>query len=162
MTNIYALSEELQKFFANLPDTGELTDEDLATYSELQENIDEKIKWTAYAYLNLQGDLDAITAQIDRLTKLKKSKELHMERIKKLINFGMELEHSNAKDFGDVRIGYTKSTGTVVDDESLVPEEYKKIETKVKVDVALAKKALQAGTKIAGIRLEERKNLNIK
>jgi len=160
--NIYEISQELQYFLSSLPDTGELSDEDLALYSELTEAKDNKIKSTAYAYHNLQAELDGITAQIKRLTDLKKSKEVNQNRIKRLIDFGMSLEKTEKLDLGDVKIFYTKSTGTVVSDESLVPDEYKKEKTVISIDLVEAKKAINAGIEVAGIHLEERKNLQIK
>lgn len=160
--NIYELSKELEQFLANLPESGELSDEDLAIYSELAEMKDGKIKSTAYAYLNLQAELDGIQAQIDRLNNLKKSKQSQQDRVKKLIDFGMSLENSEKLDFGDLKVYYTKSTGTVVDDESLVPEEFKKEKIVVSVDLVKAKEALKSGQEVAGIHLEDRRNLQVK
>jgi len=158
--NIYQISQELENFLNNLPDTGELSEDDLALYAELTEIKENKIKSTAYAYHNLQAELDGITAQIKRLTELKKSKENQQARIKKLIEFGMNLENTEKLDFGDVTLRFSKSVGTVVDDESLVPDEFKKV--KYTVDLTKAKEAIKNGVEVAGVRLEERKNLLIK
>lgn len=160
--NIYEISQELNEFLTNLPESGELSDEDLALYAELQEAKEGKIKNTALAYFNLQSELDGIQAQIDRPNTLKKSKQGQQDRIKKLIDYGMSLEHTEKLDFGDVRVYYTKSTGTVVVDDSIVPDEFKREKLTVSVDLAKAKEALKAGEEVPGIVLEERKNLQIK
>ena len=162
MSNIYEISRELETFLAALPDTGELSDEDMATYSELLEEKDNKIKSTAYAYLNLKAKLEGIKTEIDRIGKLKKSVELHMGRIEKLITFGMELENADNKDFGDLKVYFTRSVGTVVDDQEAVPEEYIKSKVVTSVDLTAAKEAIKNGETISGIHLEERRNLQIK
>jgi alpha-N-acetylglucosamine transferase len=162
MTNIYELSKELEDFLLSLPETGELDDEALARYSEINGEIEDKIKSTTYAYFNLTSEIEAIMTQIERIKKLKESKDRQAERVKKLIDFGMRLNKLDKLDFGDAKISYTKSTGTVIDDESLVPEEYKKTKTVVSVDIAKAKEALKNGVAVEGIHLEERSNLQIK
>lgn len=160
MTNIYQLSQELQDFFDSLPDTGELDDEALARYAELNDMTQDKLKSTAYAYLNLKSKSEAIASEIKRLTELKKSNDVQMARVEKLIDFGMDLLKSEKQDFGSVVVGYRKSTGTVITDESLVPDEFKKI--KYSVDLAKAKEVLKAGGEVEGIKLENRSNLYIK
>lgn len=160
MTNIYQLSQELQDFFDSLPDTGELDDEALARYAELNDMTQDKLKSTAYAYLNLKSKLEGVLSEYKRLEKLKKSLESQMNRVKSLLVFGMELVKADNKDFGDIRIGFTPSVGTIITDESLVPDEFKKVE--YKIDLAKAKEVLKNGGKVAGIQLEERKNLFIR
>lgn len=158
--NIYNISKELQAFFDSLPDTGELDEEALARYSELHDMADDKLKMTAYVYLNLKCKQEAITAEIKRLQDLKKSNDSQMARVEKLIDFGMGLLKADKKDFGNLVVGYRKSTGTVITNEDLVPDDFKKI--KYTVDLAKAKEVLKNGGEVAGVQLEERKNLFIK
>jgi hypothetical protein len=160
MSNIYEISKELENFLATLPETGELSDEDLAIYAELHQIADEKIKSTAYAFLNLKSKLETIKSELDRIAKLKKSVESQMNRIERLVEFGMELDKTESKDFGSLRVYFTKSIGTVVDDESLVPMEFCKV--KYTVDLTKAKEVLKKGGIVEGVRLEARKNLQIK
>lgn len=158
--NIYEISQELESFLNSLPDTGELDEEALARYAELHDMTEDKLKSTAYAYLNLKAKSDGIANEIKRLQDLKKSNDSQMTRVEKLLDFGMGLLKSDKQDFGSVQVGYRKSTGTIVTDEDLVPDEFKKI--KYTVDLAKAKEVLKAGGEVAGVRLEERKNLFIK
>ena len=160
MTNIYEISQELQAFFDSLPDTGELDEEALARYAELHDMAQDKLKSTAYAYLNLKAKSDGIANEIKRLQDLKKSNDSQMARVEKLLDFGMNLIKSEKQDFGSVQVGYRKSTGTIITDEDLVPDEFKKI--KYTVDLVKAKEVLKNGGEVAGIKLEERKNLFIK
>jgi hypothetical protein len=158
--NIYEISQELESFLNSLPDTGELDEEALARYAELHDMTEDKLKSTAYAYLNLKAKSDGIASEIKRLQDLKKSNDTQMARVEKLLDFGMGLIKSEKQDFGSVQVGYRKSTGTIVTDEDLVPDEFKKI--KYTVDLARAKEVLKAGGEVAGVQLEERKNLFIK
>jgi hypothetical protein len=158
--NIYEISKELEQFLNSLPESGELDDEALAKYAELHEMKDDKIKSTAYAYLNLKAQLEGVMSELKRLADRKKSIDSQMARIEKLINFGMELEKAEKKDFGNVVVGYRKSVGTIITDEDSVPDEFKKV--KFTVDLAKAKEVLKNGGEVAGVQLEERKNLFIK
>jgi hypothetical protein len=160
MPNIYEISKELEQFLNSLPESGELDDEALAKYAELHGMVDDKIESTVYAYLNLKAQLEGVTAEIKRLTDRKKSIDSQMAIIEKLINFGMELEKAEKKDFGNVVVGYRKSVGTIVTDEDSVPDEFKKV--KYSVDLAKAKEVLKNGGEVAGIELENRKNIFIK
>lgn len=158
--NIYELSKELQDFFDSLPDTGELDEEALARYAELNDMTQDKLKSTAYAYLNLKAQLEGVTSEYKRIEKLKKSLESQAERVKKLIVFGMELIKSDKQDFGNVKLSFTPSVVATIVDESLVPKEF--IKTEYKVDLAGAKEVLKNGGKVAGIRLDKKSNLQIK
>lgn len=160
MTNIYQLSQELQDFFDSLPDTGELDEEALARYAELNDMTQDKLKSTCYAYLNLKAKSEGIASEIKRLQDLKKSNDVQMARVEKLIDFGMSLIKSEKQDFGSVVVGYRKSTGTIITDEEAITDEFKKI--KYTIDLVKAKSILQAGGEVAGIKLENRKNLFIK
>jgi len=160
--NIYAISKELQDFLSLLPESGELSDEDMALYAELVDMKDDKIKSTAHAYLNLKAKAEGIKTEIDRINKLKKSVENNMQRIMKLVAFGMGLENTDSKDFGDLKVYFTKSIGTIIDDELLVPEDYKQTKTVVSVDLMAIKEAIKNGETVEGAHLEERKNLQIK
>lgn len=158
--NIYNISQELQLFLNSLPDTGELDEEALARYAELNDMTQDKLKSTAYAYLNLKAKSEGIASEIKRLTELKKSNDSQMARVEKLIDFGMGLIKSDKQDFGSVQVGYRKSTGTIITDETLIPDEFKKVE--YKIDLAKAKEVLKNGGKVAGIKLENRSNLYIR
>ena len=160
MSSIYEISKELEDFLNSLPDSGELDDEALALYAELTESKDDKIKSTAYAYLNLKSKLEAIKSELDRIGKLKKSVESQMDRIEKLINFGMSLDKAESKDFGSLRVYYTKSTKTVVENEDLLPLEFKKV--KYSPDLVKIKESLKAGWTMDGVYLEEQSNLQVK
>jgi hypothetical protein len=158
--NIYELSQDLQDFFDSLPPDGNLDEEAFARFAELNDMTQNKLKSTAYAYLNLKAKSEGIASEIKRLTELKKSNDNQMARVEKLIDFGMNLIKSEKQDFGSVQIGYRKSVGTIVTNEDLVPTEFTKI--KVTVDLAKAKEVLKNGGEVAGIALEERKNLFVK
>jgi hypothetical protein len=162
MTNIYELSKDLQAFFDSLPDTGELDEEALARYAELNDMAQDKLKSTAYAYLNLKSKGEAIASEIKRLQDLKKSNDSQMARVEKLLDFGMGLTQSDKQDFGNVIIGYRKSVGTIITDEDLVPDEFKKEKVTISIDLVKAKEVLKNGGEVAGVQLEERKNLYIK
>lgn len=61
-----------------------------------------------------------------------------------------------------VRFTTRRSTATVIDDDSQIPDEYKDFVTTAKVDRKALGQALKRGDRIPGARLEERLNLQVK
>ena len=61
-------------------------------------------------------------------------------------------------------VSYRKSTQTIIDDESLIPDEYKTTETKTieKISKDDIKKALKEGKEVSGAHLFENQTLTIK
>lgn len=112
---------------------------------------------------NIEGDVLVIEKEIERLSKLKKSKE---NKIKSIKNYTLdclqELEMKKVETcLGNISIR-NNTPSVVIEDENLLQDRFKeKIET-YKVDKNAIKKAINNGEQIIGAHLEVNKSLQIK
>lgn len=156
MTALYEISKQYQEL-ATLAEAG---DEDLAvalkdTMEGIEGEFQEKGKALAMVTLNMDGDLDAIQAQIDRLSERKRVLVNRKESLKEYLRTNMEAS-------GITKITHPLFTITlgkgkpivVIDEESKIPDEYmntKVTSTPSKVDIA---KAIKEGKEVPGANSE--------
>lgn len=156
MTALYELSKEYQEL-ARLAEDG---DEDLAvavsdTMQAIEGEFQEKGKALAIVTLNMDGDIDAIQAQIDRLSERKRVMANRKESLEEYLRTNMEAS-------GITKITHPLFTITlgkgkpivVIDEEGKIPDEF--MNTKVtsvpsKVDIA---KAIKEGKEVPGAHSE--------
>lgn len=160
MTALYEISKQYQELAA-LAETG---DEDLAvavhdTMQGIEGEFQEKGKALAMVTLNMDGDLDAIQSQIDRLTDRKRVLQNRKDSLKEYLRINMEAS-------GITKITHPLFTITlgkgkpivVIDEESKIPDEYmntKVTSTPSKVDIA---KAIKDGKEVPGAHSETGKS----
>lgn len=116
------------------------------------------------AYLEVIRKNEAFDLMIDneikRLQDLKKRNKTTIERLKTTLLGAVNL-------FGEYTVGTVtfktrKSTGLVIENETLIPKDYQKTVVKTTVDKKKITDAIKNGTDVSGAYLEERKNLMIK
>lgn len=160
MTALYEISKQYQEL-ATLADAG---DEDLAealrdTMEAISGEFQEKGKALAMVTLNMDGDIDAIQAQISRLTERKKVMVNRQASLKEYLRTNMERS-------GITKITHPLFTITlgkgkpiiVIDEESKIPDEYMNTtvtSTPMKADIA---KAIKAGKEVPGAHQETGKS----
>lgn len=156
MSALYEISKQYQEL-ATLAEAG---DEDLAvalkdTMEGIEGEFQEKGKALAMVTLNMDGDLDAIQAQIDRLSERKRVLVNRKESLKEYLRTNMEAS-------GITKITHPLFTITlgkgkpivVIDEESKIPDEFmntKVTSTPSKVDIA---KAIKEGKEVPGAHSE--------
>lgn len=156
MSALYEISKQYQEL-ATLAEAG---DDDLAlalkdTMEGIEGEFQEKGKALAMVTLNMDGDLDAIQAQIDRLSERKRVLVNRKESLKEYLRTNMEAS-------GITKITHPLFTITlgkgkpivVIDEESKIPDEYmntKVTSTPSKVDIA---KAIKDGKEVPGAHSE--------
>ena len=156
--NLYEINAELQNILNSVdPETGEITDEQLAALSEITLARDEKIDNIACYIKSLKAEAEALKAEKQALAERQSQKERHAERWRDwlaMIMNGEKFESPRSK------ISWRKSTSVNVFDDREVPEEYWKIKREVsKSDISAA---LKAGTHVPGAVLEEKMNMQVK
>jgi len=151
---------EISKQYQELATLAEAGDEDLAvalkdTMEGIEGEFQEKGKALAMVTLNMDGDLDAIQAQIDRLSERKRVLVNRKESLKEYLRTNMEAS-------GITKITHPLFTITlgkgkpivVIDEESKIPDEFmntKVTSTPSKVDIA---KAIKEGKEVPGAHSE--------
>lgn len=110
--------------------------------------------------------MEAFKAEEKALTERRKAKERRVEQLKEYLSFSMQAHGDRKLDTPKVRLSFRKSTSTEITDEKLVPDEFKTVETVVKIDKkrlgAAIDKAMKDGGTIKGAERITRQSLIIK
>lgn len=156
MAALYEISKQYQELAA-LAESG---DEDLAiavrdTMEGIEGEFQEKGKALAMVTLNMDGDLEAIQSQIDRLTERKRILQNRKESLKEYLRTNMEASGISkiTHPLFTITLGKGKPI-VVIDEESKIPDEYmntKVTSTPAKVDIA---RAIKEGIEVPGAHSE--------
>lgn len=157
---LYELSHEfataLEKYDPDQDELGLLSD----VIDGIAQEIEAKSKNIVHLIANWEADVTALDNEIERLQNIKRQKA---ERTKWLRNYlAANLEHAGIDklDLGTHKLSFRKSERVEIDDEKVVPGEYKRI--KVEINKALIKKMHKQGVGVNGTRIVEYKNLQIR
>jgi hypothetical protein len=163
MQSIYKISEEFENLFLEIEQNdGELSPELLERLEISTAQM--QGKGIAYAKKIMFYDAYAETAkkEIERITAQKKQAEKISAFLKKtisdaMIRFGIDKIES---DF--VKLSFRKSSPLEIDNEDLVPAEFKKEKIEISVDKTAITNFIKSGGVVDGCRLVEKQNLQIK
>jgi hypothetical protein len=153
---LYEIMQELE--LALTPDeNGEITQEQLDAFEQLELAKNEKIENIACWIKNLRADADAIWAEVKVLVERRKVKENQANYLQSLLsNFLKGEQFESAR----CRIGYRKSEQIEITNEKLLPKEFWVV--KKDVSKTLIRDAILAGQKVKGASLVEKQNIQIK
>lgn len=156
MTTLYTITEQ----FKELAALAETADEDLAvalrdTMEGIEGEFQEKGKAIAMITLNIDGDLEAIQSQIDRLTERKRVITNRKESLKEYLRTNMDAA-------GITKITHPLFTITcgkgkpivVIDDEKAIPDDFVNVKVTSAPDKAAIAKALKDGQEVPGAHSE--------
>ncbi|QLL11736.1 siphovirus Gp157 family protein [Pseudomonas chlororaphis] len=156
MSALYTITEQ----FKQLAVLAETADEDLAialrdTMEGIEGEFQEKGQAIAMVTLNLDGDLEAIQSQIDRLTERKRVITNRRESLKEYLRQNMEAS-------GITKIAHPLFTITcgkgkpivVIDDEKAIPDEFMRTSVSSIPDKAQIAKAIKEGSDVPGAHTE--------
>lgn len=167
-----AIYEVIENGFTYDEETGEVyfTTDDL---DALNEALDTKLNSICGYIKHAESKAEAFKERANEVLNNSKYYAKKAEKLKDFLKYYMDANGiTNAKDVGDYRIGFRKSTSVNVSNEDEVFEymnthpEYKencvKEEVKVSVVKAGIKDILNSGVEIPGVSLVENKNVTIK
>lgn len=156
MTALYTIAEQ----FKELAALAETADEDLAvalrdTMEGIEGEFQEKGKAIAMITLNIDGDLEAIQSQIDRLTERKRIINNRKESLKEYLRTNMDAA-------GITKITHPLFTITcgkgkpivVIDDEKAIPDDFVNVKVTSAPDKVAIAKALKDGQEVSGAHSE--------
>lgn len=156
MTTLYTIGEQFKELAALV----ETADEDLAvalrdTMEGIEGEFQEKGKAIAMVTLNIDGDLEAIQSQIDRLTERKRIINNRKESLKEYLRQNMEAA-------GITKITHPLFTITcgkgkpivVIDDGKAIPDDFVNVKVTSTPDKAAIAKALKEGQEVPGAHSE--------
>lgn len=159
--NIYEISVELKNILSLIEENGgELTYEAEQQLIIQQANLQQKALDYAYVIKNLDGESDIIDAEIERLTKLKRSRQNTIKRLKETILEAMlEFDVETIKT-PTMKLA-TRNYPIVEAQIDFVPEKYKTKKVVESMDKRKLKADLNEGKEIEGATLKDNFSLII-
>lgn len=162
MDTIFTITKALEDLFLSLPDTGEMTDEQVAEYENLGIAMAEKQENTLKYFRKLELDEEAVDSELERLKALKVSVSNKKNGILRLVEYSMDKQESNELNFGSIKAVRKLNPPKVVIDETVdLAEEWLRTKTIVEPDKTKIKDALKAGNLIEGCRLQQDTRIDI-
>ena len=161
--NIFQIHSELEDLFLEIPDTGELSDEQAERYELLGLELRVKQQDTLLYFIRLESDEETINAEIKRLQSLKTQVTNKKASIQKLVEYGMDKLELNELNFGSIKAVRKLNPPSVVIDETVeLPAEYTKQTITVTPDKTKIKDAIKSGLTVEGARLVQLTRIEIK
>lgn len=162
--SLYKIDAELREVTDLIIENGGLVDE--ATLARLNIGVDQlEGKAISYAHVIKQAEYEAdiISAEIARLTAMKKAREKTAEHLSNAIGGAMNAFDIKEVKSPTIRIFFRPSKAVEIVNEAAIPEEYWKVSEPVRsLDKVKITTELKAGRSVFGAELQERKNLQIK
>lgn len=142
------------------PETGEVNGDLTEIYKNLQIAQEEKLK--GYIAVIEKSD-DIVKLGQNKIEQIEKIIDRHKSLQERLRNtLAQVLEVGKKYDLGLHSIGWRKSEAIEIENEDALPKEFIKEKVTYSPDKTLIKQAIKAGKEVAGARLVERNNLQIK
>lgn len=163
MSSIYELNKDYAELSSMLEaaETPEEIEAIKNTLEMLDCSIEEKIENTAKYMVNVKADIQGINAEIDRLKKIKKSKENAIKALENNIEYAMHQRGIPKLEVGTFKAGYRKSENVEIDNADVLPPAFiKSIE--VKPDKEAIKMAIKSGKTVDGAHIQTNMNFYIK
>ena len=159
--NLYEITREAQEL-AFLLETEELTPELESMLVINQEQLQAKAGNYAKVIANIQSDADAIDQEIKRLKAMKDNKERAITRLKDALREAMLVSTIDKIESPLFKLSLRRSESVEVDIVEALPSQFINVKNVVSADKVAIKEAIKRGENIAGARLIENFNLQIK
>lgn len=165
MSNLFEINNDIEKALEDIlnsvnEETGEVDEAYVRIFEDLQMQKDEKLENIGCYIKNLNADIKAFQEEEKVMKKRREVLEHKVERLKKYVSTILNGEKWDKST--KVRFGFTESTQTVIDDETLIPKKFliKKID--YSPDKNAIKEAIKSGKKVKGAHLNTVKNIQVK
>ena len=144
------------------------TDEELKAIEEklsgLQLSFDDKALGVAKHIKNIEGDISAVSAELDRLKAIQKRLEGQRDWFHGCLFRQMLATNTEKVDGVTMKLAIQKNPpAVIVEDESLIPDKYKRVIPEHKeIDKVAIKEAWKNGVGVAGTKVQQSDRLTIK
>lgn len=165
--SIYTISQDIQCLERQLmetldEETGEVDTVISNALAVKREEFDVKAVNIQKYIVGLNADNAAIDGEIDRLKALKKRNDTIIKSLKKGVATAMNALGIEEVSTPTMRITYSTSEETVIDDKDLLPAALYRQKITYEPDKTAIKKAIQNGETICGAHLQTNYNLRVK
>lgn len=141
---------------------GEITEEQEQALAINKETLEVKAVKYGYVIKDIDNDIDAIDAEIKRLSELKSVRSNLKQRLKDTVSQAMILYGIEEIKLQNLKINFRKSTSVSIYDENAIPEEFKTTKEVTSISKTEIAKVLKAGGVVEGATLDENKNIQFK
>ena len=151
---LYEMSEAARTLYEML-EQGEIDEQ---TVNDTMESIGASEKLESYVYVQkqLESEIAAFKAEIDRMTDRVHSLQRHVDRMKRAQVDYMQATGQKSANAGLFKLSLRRNTSCEIMDEALIPMEYMiEVPAEFKADKKAMLAALRNGEKIAGASLKE-------
>lgn len=159
--NLYEITQEQLSLNNLLEESmGELTPELEEALELNRDNFQIKADDYVKAIKNYKAEADAIAEEIKKLQEKKKVCENAIDKMKTSMRTAMDAFGMPKFQTGVFKVSMTTSEAVNIIDESLIPEEYKKVRYDIsKTDI---KNAIKAGVEVSGAEIKENHSITIR
>lgn len=160
-TTLYTITEDQRLLNAMLEENGgELTPEIEEAMQITEDNLLAKAEAYGATISEYDAQAEACAAEIKRLMAYKKTCENVSKRMRERLSDAMHTFDKDKLTAGTFRFSFRKSTSVLVEDETIIPKEFFKVEPTLKKKELLD--ALKAGELIAGASLATNYSLQMR
>lgn len=164
MTNsLFEITRDYLDAFEHLEideETGEILN--FEAVDALAGAFEEKAESVACYIKNLDAFAASLKAEETSMAERRKTAERKAENMKKYLTSCLDAANCDKVETAKVRVSFRKSVAVSIDDESVLPDDFKVETVTVKPDKTAIKKAIQGGQSVSGASLVENRNLQIK
>lgn len=161
--SLYTIEKEYLDLAQRIMDAeGESTPEIEQALQINKQQLETKSAGYGFVVKEAEAQIKSIDAEIERLTALKASRTNLIDKLKTAVKNAMELHKYDKIESSTLTLTLTKSTETIIDDPDSVPMKYKTKKITYAISKAAIKNDLNAGKKVKGAHLLNKKNLQIK
>lgn len=163
MKTIYNIQNEYKSIVEALIDNGgELTDELNTAIQITQSELYKKTESYSYIIKEIDGEIDVIKEEIEKLQRFVDSREKTIKRIKEKILNAMQTFELEKVETPLIKISIRESEAVEVINEAQIPDLYFTEKTTKTLSKSMIKEAIKSGVNVEGAVLKTNKNLQIK
>lgn len=158
MASLYEIEKALLDFRFEVDDeTGEILNAQELDNLKMEKN--QKIENIGLWVKNLNAEAEMVKAEKQNMAEREIRLKKKAESLKGYLAFALQGQKFETP---RLAISYRKSTSVEITDDSKLPKEFIKEKIEYAADKTAIKKALQGGTEVAGAKLVEKQNLQLK
>lgn len=162
MITLFDITSEYKRIAEELIESGGEVSPELEERLQLtQNNLQEKAVNYSYIIKQSEYEVDIIDAEIERLMKMKKSRQKAVENLKERLSDAMQHFGIDEIKSPTMKLSFRKSETIEITDEKLIPVKFL-IEQPAKVSKSAIKDAIKSGESVNGAFVQINYNLQIK
>lgn len=160
--SLYQITAEQAELFNQIDELdGELTPELEEALKINEENFESKARSYIWMIKKLESENITISNEFERLKNIEKRNDKLIDRLKESMKNAL-IVFGESQKVDTFKLYLRKSKYVFIEDESLVPKEYKETKTTETINKTEIKKAIDRGEIVSGATIKENQILQIK